>query len=76
MNMLSFTSDEVSIFHVADEMKERGWYVQPQLAYGSSPENLHLSINPNSERWADDLIVDLEECVEKARLLPSGQLAV
>jgi glutamate/tyrosine decarboxylase-like PLP-dependent enzyme len=76
MNMLSFTSEEVSIFHVADEMKERGWYVQPQLAYGSSPENLHLSINPNSERWADDLIADLEECVEKARLLPSGQLAV
>jgi glutamate/tyrosine decarboxylase-like PLP-dependent enzyme len=75
MNMLSFTSDEVSIFHVADEMKERGWYVQPQLAYGSSPENLHLSINPNSERWADDLIADLEECVEKARLLPSGKLA-
>jgi glutamate/tyrosine decarboxylase-like PLP-dependent enzyme len=76
MNMLSFTSEEVSIFHLADEMKERGWYVQPQLAYGSSPENLHLSINPNSERWADDLIADLEECVEKARLLPSGQLAV
>jgi glutamate/tyrosine decarboxylase-like PLP-dependent enzyme len=75
MNMLSFTSDEVNIFHVADEMKERGWYVQPQLAYGSSPENLHLSINPNSERWADDLIADLRECVEKARQLPSGELA-
>ncbi len=76
MNMLSFTSDEVSVFHIADEMKERGWFVQPQLAYGSSPENLHLSINPNSERWADDLIADLRECVEKARQLPSGELAV
>ncbi len=75
MNMLSFASDEVSVFHVADEMKERGWFVQPQLAYGSSPENIHLSINPNSERWADDLVRDLAECVEKARSLPSGELA-
>ncbi len=75
MNMCSFTSDEVSVFHIADEMKELGWYVQPQLAYGSSPENLHLSINPNSERWADDLIADLAKCVERARELPSGELA-
>jgi sphinganine-1-phosphate aldolase len=74
MNMLSFASDEVSVFHLADEMKERGWFVQPQLAYGSSPENLHLSINPNSERWVDDLLSDLRECVEKARQLPSGEL--
>ncbi len=74
MNMLSFASDEVSVFHVADEMKERGWFVQPQLAYGSSPANLHLSINPNSERWADDLVADLRECVEKAKQLPSGEL--
>jgi glutamate/tyrosine decarboxylase-like PLP-dependent enzyme len=75
MNMLSFTSEEVSVFHVADEMKERGWFVQPQLAYGSSPENLHLSINPASERWVDDLLADLRASVEVARGLPSGQLA-
>jgi glutamate/tyrosine decarboxylase-like PLP-dependent enzyme len=75
MNLLSFTSDTVSVFHVIDEMKERGWYVQPQLAYGSSPENIHLSINPESVRWVDAMLDDLRECVEKARTLPSGQLA-
>ncbi|MDJ0789855.1 MAG: aspartate aminotransferase family protein [Myxococcota bacterium] len=74
MNMCSFASDTVSVFHVADEMKERGWFVQPQLAYGSSPENLHLSINPASERWADDLIADLRVAVDAARELPSGEL--
>lgn len=75
MNLLSFASDEVSVFHLVDEMKTRGWYVQPQLAYGSSPENVHLSINPASVHWVDDLIEDLRACVEVARGLPSGQLA-
>jgi len=56
-------------------MKERDWYVQPQLAYGCSPENIHLSINPASLHWVDDMLGDLVECVEKARTLPTGQLA-
>jgi hypothetical protein len=56
-------------------MKERGWFVQPQLAYGSSPENVHLSINPASERWVDELLADLRVSVEAARALPSGALA-
>jgi glutamate/tyrosine decarboxylase-like PLP-dependent enzyme len=75
MNLVAFASDEVSVFHIIDEMKERGWYVQPQLAYGSSPANIHLSVNPASARWVDDLLADLRECTEKARTLPSGQLA-
>lgn len=75
MNLASFTSDTVNIFHVIDEMNERGWYVQPQLAYANSPENCHLSINPGSVRWVDDLLGDLAECVEVARSLPSGEVA-
>jgi len=75
MNLLAFTSERVSVFHVIDEMKERGWYVQPQLAYGCSPPNIHLSINPASVRWVDDLLADLRECVDKARGMPSGELA-
>lgn len=75
MNLLAFASDTVSVFHIADEMKERNWYVQPQLSYGCSPENLHLSINPASLHWVDDMLKDLSDCIEKARTLPSGQLA-
>jgi glutamate/tyrosine decarboxylase-like PLP-dependent enzyme len=75
MNLVAFASDSVSVFHLIDEMKQRGWYVQPQLAFGASPENVHLSVNPASVRWVDALLADLRECVEKARALPSGQLA-
>ena len=74
-NLVAFASEGPSVFHVADEMKERGWYLQPQLAFGSSPENLHLSVNPASVHWIEPLLADLRECVEKARALPSGRLA-
>jgi len=56
-------------------MKERGWYVQPQLAYGCSPENIHLSVNPESVRWVEPMLADLETSAEAARKLPSGELA-
>jgi hypothetical protein len=75
MNLLSFASDTVSVFHIADEMKERNWFVQPQLAYGCSPENIHLSVNPGSVHWVDAMIADLRESIAKAKLLPSGELA-
>jgi len=74
MNLLAFTSDEVSVFHVVDEMRERGWFVQPQLGFESSKENIHLSINPASVGWVDALLDDLATCVEKARGMASGDL--
>jgi glutamate/tyrosine decarboxylase-like PLP-dependent enzyme len=75
MNLVAFTSDTVSVFHVADEMRERGWFVQPQLGYADSRENIHLSVNPASARWVEPLLSDLGESVEQARALPTGELA-
>jgi len=74
MNLIAFTSDTVSVFHVIDEMKQRHWYVQPQLAFQDSKENIHLSVNPASVRWVDALLADLDECVAKARGLPAGEI--
>ncbi len=75
MNLVAFTSDELSVFHLIDEMRERGWYVQPQLGFDGSKENIHLSINPASEGWVDDLLADLRTCAEVARRMPSSDLA-
>ena len=47
-NLMAVTSDEVDVFHVADEMRTRGWYVQPQLGYGRHRENLHFSVGPHN----------------------------
>jgi hypothetical protein len=37
MCMFSFTSDEFNIFHIADAMKPRGWYVQPPVLHRALP---------------------------------------
>jgi glutamate/tyrosine decarboxylase-like PLP-dependent enzyme len=74
MNLLAFTSDEMNVFHLVDEMKERGWYVQPQLAFPGSKENIHLSVNPASVRWVEDLLADLRGCASKVRTMPASAL--
>lgn len=75
MNLVAFTSDTASVFHIIDEMKTRGWYVQPQLGFHGSKENIHLSINPASVKWVDAMLADLRECVEKSKTMPTGALA-
>lgn len=75
MNLLAFTSDTVNVFHIIDEMKQKAWYIQPQLGFRGSKENIHLSINPVSAPLVEDFLRDLGECVERAKALPSGELA-
>lgn len=75
MSLLSFASDEVSVFHVVDEMKQLGWYIQPQLGFRCSPPNIHLSVNASNVRWADELVGDLRTSVARAKQRPAGKLA-
>jgi len=67
MCLVGFTSDALNIFHVIDEMKERGWYIQPALAFGHSKAHIHLSITASNVDWVDDFLSDLEACVQKAK---------
>lgn len=68
--LIAFTSDTVNVFHIIDEMKVRGWYVQPQLSYPGSPANIHLSVTATSLGRVEGLLQDLAEVVEIARHLP------
>lgn len=67
MSLVAFTSDTICPFTLADEMKAKGWYIQAQLSQGSSPANIHLSINPSNVQWAEQLLTDLTEAVETSR---------
>lgn len=57
------------VLHVADEMRERGWYLQPQLSYDGLPPNLHLTLTPATADRVGELLVDLAESVAAARAL-------
>lgn len=75
MSLIAFISREMSIFHVIDEMKTRGWYVQPQLGFGGHPAAAHLSVSPNHDRTVEAFLADLALSVEAARALPAPSLA-
>ncbi len=76
MNLIAFSCNTASVFHIVDEMKERGWFVQAQLGYGPSPANIHLSVNPKSAPWCEDFLGDLSVCVEQAETLPAPDQAL
>lgn len=55
------------LFTVADEMRVRGWYVQPQFAHASSPVNLHLTITAANRGGEKEFLHDLRSAVAAAR---------
>ena len=67
MSLVSIASDSIDVFYLIDAMKDRGWYIQPQLRFESSEANIHVSVNASNVRWVDDFLQDLEECVEAVR---------
>jgi glutamate/tyrosine decarboxylase-like PLP-dependent enzyme len=76
MCVLAFACDDASVFHVADEMNERGWYVQPQLARGGAPEALHLTVGPTHGPMIEGFLADLGASLEAARRLPPPETLV
>jgi sphinganine-1-phosphate aldolase len=75
MSLLAFTSSDASVFTIADEMKTRGWYVQPQLRRGPSPENIHLTVGPTNGPWVPTFLADLRDSVQAAKGQPESPLA-
>ena len=65
-NLFSFASDVVNVFSLADAMRERGWYIQPQFGYGPSPANVHLSVGHGNVAFVEPFIADLKQAVAEA----------
>ena len=74
MFMFSVKSDTVNVFHVIDEMKDRGWYIQPQLAFQNSPRNFHISVAASNIDHIDDMLGALKDSVAAAKGLESGEM--
>lgn len=66
-SLVPFVSDDADLFEVADELKARGWYVQPQLAFGDLPRNLHLTVTAASLGRLNGFLTDLAAATQVAR---------
>ena len=70
MCMFTLGSEEINVFELDDEMRQRGWLLLPQFACGGGPANLHVSISSSNVPHVDRLLRDLREAV--AGLLSRG----
>jgi glutamate/tyrosine decarboxylase-like PLP-dependent enzyme len=65
--MFTLGSDEINIFELDDEMRQRGWSLLPQFACGGGPANLHVSLCSSNVPHIDRLLGDLREAVDQLR---------
>ncbi|WP_322820408.1 aspartate aminotransferase family protein [Chloroflexus sp.] len=63
MSMVAVASPTINVFQLADAMRRRGWYVQPQLSAPHSPRNIHFSVSYGVAGYVDALLADLAACV-------------
>jgi hypothetical protein len=66
-SLVAFTADEFSVFPIVDIMRRRGWFVQPQLGYMGSKENIHLSVDQSTLDLVPQFLPDLEAAIAEAR---------
>ncbi len=67
MPLLAFTSDELDPYAIADELSARGFWVQPQLAFGPIPPSIHLSVTPSNVPHVAEFARALGEAVAAVR---------
>jgi sphinganine-1-phosphate aldolase len=70
-NLIALTSDTVNVFDVVDEMRTHRWYVQPQLGFAGSRENIHLSVGGASLPLVPELLEDLGAACAAATASPT-----
>lgn len=63
--------DRVNVFDVCDRMRERRWFVQPQLGFAGSKANVHFSIGGSSLALVPELLTDMAEAVAEAVAEPT-----
>jgi glutamate/tyrosine decarboxylase-like PLP-dependent enzyme len=67
MFSVASTTENVNVYRLAEKMKKKGWYVQPQFARENSPSNLHISLNRSTVMQAEAFLKAFEETVEELK---------
>ncbi|MFT4188678.1 MAG: aminotransferase class V-fold PLP-dependent enzyme [Aeromicrobium sp.] len=65
--LVAVAADEVcDVFTICDLMGERGWFVQPQMAFAGAPATLHVSLSAATAASVPEFLTALAESVEEA----------
>ncbi len=60
----------VDPFTLADRMRRRGWFIQPQPAVADLPRNVHLTVQPTSVETVEQFVADLAAAADECRGRP------
>ncbi len=63
----------VDVYVLADELRELGWYVQPQPPFAGQPANVHLTVTAASLPQVEPLLADLATALDQARTAPDAR---
>jgi len=83
-NVFAFTSrsPKINIFRLQEVLKKKGWFIQPQLAYGDMPSSCHISVNLGNLRKIDEFLEILgkilagEDLSQETEMDNMNQLAI
>lgn len=67
MFTMAATDGRINVYQLADMMKAKGWYLQPQFARANSPSNLHVSLSQSTMPQATAMLADLKETVAELK---------
>ena len=73
MFSLASTTEKINVYRLANEMKKKGWYLQPQFARDNSPSNLHVSLTRSTVPMAEAFLKTFAETVEEIKQQPVDQ---
>lgn len=73
--MLAFTSAKADVFQLSQQMKEKGWHIQPQFRFGSSAANIHLTVLASNAHMVEPFLAELAEAVHAAKGMEKGPMA-
>lgn len=71
MSVFAFSSNDVNLFVVADQMEARGWHCDRQ----QNPTSIHLMITPAHAELADKYLADLADAAAYSRAHPEAASA-
>lgn len=67
VSLFSFTTSKGNPYDLCDELNQRGWFVQFQLANDYCPANLHLTVSKIHEGLVEDFLYDLAKSHTKVQ---------
>jgi glutamate/tyrosine decarboxylase-like PLP-dependent enzyme len=75
MCIFALESDTVNVFQLADVMRSKGWYLQPQFSADPLHPNIHITVNQSTVPHVADFLRDLAAGVAETKELDQLDMA-